>query len=147
MLRRKEHNRYFQHAWNEETDKSVFKTQILIICEEKDLEFYEMCCFKIFDQSYNVHKISTRGEMPEDFSKRVVESKHLFYSSEAGKKWKINNRGSNSSRAKISEEVAQSILDSDGKHVDVALRFGVTVKIVEDIRNRYSWKHLTKKAS
>jgi hypothetical protein len=57
---------------------------------------------------------------------------------------RINTRGSNNCKSKISEEVAQAILDFDGTGVEAARLFGVSHSLAKDIRRRKTWKHLTK---
>jgi len=51
-------------------------------------------------------------------------------------------RGEKHPNVKISEHVAQSILDFEGTHSEAAKKFNVTYDIAIDIRRGRSWKHL-----
>jgi group I intron endonuclease len=52
-LRRQSHNsQYLQRVWNKHSENE-FEIRPLLICEVKDLEFYETHCIKIFNSTFN----------------------------------------------------------------------------------------------
>ncbi len=54
--------------------------------------------------------------------------------------------GENGPKVKISEFMAQQILDAVGSNREVSDLFGIQMSIVYDIRTRRTWKHLIKKS-
>jgi hypothetical protein len=63
-------------------------------------------------------------------------------SEEFKNKMSLVTSGSKNPRAKISEELAQSVLDFNGTHADAARNFNLPYSYVVDIRTGRSWKHL-----
>ncbi len=52
------------------------------------------------------------------------------------------NRGSRNGRSKLSEEVAQAILNSEGTHKEIGQRFNVSASHVGNIKSGRTWAHL-----
>lgn len=52
-------------------------------------------------------------------------------------------RGTAHYAATLTEDTVVAILLADGRHIDIAARFGTTIHIVHDIKRRKTWRHVT----
>lgn len=55
---------------------------------------------------------------------------------------RVNRRGENNTRAKLTVEAVRAIRAAEGCHQDIADRFGISKPQVKAIRSRRAWKHV-----
>lgn len=92
LKRNKHYNPMLQNAWNKYNGNLIFK--ILLICEPKDLLFYEQLCFDNFKPKYNIKPIAGHPGLGRKLPPETIEKmrkSHLGIKHTEETKIKIGN--------------------------------------------------------
>lgn len=148
-------NPVFQNAWNAEKDKSVFIFELIIVCSEKHLIFYEQLCIDNLTPMYNCAKIAGRPDLANYWKNKTKEQKRNQIAAARKALEEIppvelrrrrSRNGAKHHATNLSEAQAIEILTSSKSCSELCKEFKVSDKVIYGIKERYTWKHLAEPA-